>query len=179
MNVKCDCVRVHSFAETGHDFLLDAASGTHRQVATERLGAPGYGIEISQGGWWRGRKTVVAVYTDGEALLFRIGDRVFDLADPDLSIGSSHSLTKGWSLAVTRGGREELRVWYRVAPFGQSDPWGADFFDYVREITRSRRDRLMAIYRWSKSSEGVDVTTAGFRRDLNDFLAQHGEPPQA
>lgn len=143
-------------------YALDPVSGA---VTATRVRADKEAVRNTAGfGAWRRvgllrnrRKLFVALYTDAKTLLMRIGDQVFDWADPNLRVARTAVAPFLKRFTVYRGETEILRLdyWYTDREVW---PDNGDIFSYIDRTTHTRAEILRAIFLWTASAQGRDLT---------------------
>lgn len=160
-------------------YLLDPETGNYapQEVAQHDQGAiSGFACRMRTG-LVSPKVVFAALYaTDGSALHFRIGDRVFDATSPTIHLERRWLAPFVRTFAISEGGKVSLKLVYWVFLQVGLGAWPAytDFLGYVAERVRTRPSAIKLAYSWKALSEGRDVKTREFGQELEAHLKKAG-----
>jgi hypothetical protein len=169
-------LRLDDYGGYRYEYTLDPATGQyarHRMAWNrKRAGPSGYASEERLKDPVRGNaKILVAIYTDGQRLLFAIHNEVFVISQP------------GVRIRVEKPGLLRRRVWIvdreRVvfdALFSWSwlemSTWPADgdIFHYARWCTGSREGIFRLVYYWQAAKEARSTRGRAFQDEVQQYV---------
>jgi hypothetical protein len=171
-------VKLDDYDGDNYEYTLDPATGVYssRRVAPQQepVGRCGFASEERLKDPNRGRvRVLVAIYSDGERLLFSIHSHVFVLSAPGARVEKVRPWLLNRRVSVLDQGRVVfeatfLRSWLKWSSW----PEQGDIFDYARRCLRSRESIFRSIFVWHASCRGQSIRGSAFQAEMERYVGE-------
>ncbi len=146
-------ITLHEFGEKNRHFILDTPSG---RWSVEKGSSPtswGFASLVPQR-FGLSDPVLVAVFTDGKTILFRVDNKLFDLGNADIVLQHRRAGLASKRFTVLVNGAEAFSVKYWTFAI-DTFPWDSDsIFDWLMTLSANRNDLARSVFMWTAFGEG-------------------------